>query len=187
MRASGVVRGGVSYRREGAVGVVRLERPASLNALSVAMGEAFAAAVAEARADPGLRAVVVGGEGRAFSAGGDLAFLEARARDAPAANASEMRRYYDRFLAVRRLPVPTLAALHGPAVGAGLCLALAWYARPPGPRPRRLSLLSAATCASSTPTPSSASTLAASASMRDWDRRISCRLSLATRRPATCC
>jgi len=70
-------------------------------------------------------AMVLRGAGRAFSAGGDLEFLLARSRDSPHNNARVMRDFYARFLGVRRLPMPTIAAVNGPAVGAGLCVALA--------------------------------------------------------------
>uniref|UniRef100_A0A7S2GRD6 Enoyl-CoA hydratase n=1 Tax=Octactis speculum TaxID=3111310 RepID=A0A7S2GRD6_9STRA len=66
------------------------------------------------------------GEGRAFSAGGDLDFLRDRCRDKPERNAAVMRSFYRRFLSIRNsLTVPTISALNGPAIGAGLCVALA--------------------------------------------------------------
>lgn len=65
------------------------------------------------------------GEGRAFSAGGDLNFLRARHADTADSNIETMLAFYNRFLCVRRIPVPVIAAVNGPAIGAGLCLALA--------------------------------------------------------------
>jgi enoyl-CoA hydratase len=62
--------------------------------------------------------VVVTGEPPAFSAGADLNDLEH-------ATPESLRRIYDGFLAVARFPLPTVAAVNGPAVGAGLNLALA--------------------------------------------------------------
>lgn len=107
------------------VAVLSLNRPERLNALTVSMGASFEAAVTALGTEPDLRAVVLTGEGRAFSAGGDLDFLERRAAAGPQENAEEMRAFYRRFLALRSLPVPALAAVNGPAIGAGLCLALA--------------------------------------------------------------
>ena len=71
-----------------------------------------------------INAVILTGQGRAFSAGGDLKFLMDRSKDTPSRNAVIMRRFYERFLSIRKLPVPTIACINGPAIGAGLCLAL---------------------------------------------------------------
>jgi enoyl-CoA hydratase len=60
------------------VAVLTLTHPAALNAMSPRMGEAFRARVRQLAARPDLRAVVVTGQGKAFSAGGDLAFLRER-------------------------------------------------------------------------------------------------------------
>jgi enoyl-CoA hydratase len=122
----------VLVERDGGVATLLLNDPERRNAMSQAMGEALAACVAELAADPELRAAILTGAGRAFSAGGDLAMIQARAdqaRDHPEAArrvvGDAMRSFYELFLAVRDLPCPTIAALHGAAVGAGLCVALA--------------------------------------------------------------
>src|SRR5690349_14836707 len=94
-----------------------LNRPDAFNALSEAMLEALQAALDRARADAGLRAVVLGGAGKAFCAGHDL--KEMRADPSLA--------YYERLfdqctkvmLAVQRLPVPVIARVHGIATAAG--------------------------------------------------------------------
>jgi enoyl-CoA hydratase/carnithine racemase len=118
--------------RDGDVVTLTFNDPGRLNAMTQAMGEAFAAAIPELAADASLRAVVLAGAGRAFSAGGDLGMIEARAAEGAAAGAGArgrirdfMRSFYGLFLAVRDLPCPTVAAIHGPAIGAGLCVALA--------------------------------------------------------------
>lgn len=114
----------IKFERAGAIGVLTLDRPAKLNAMSHAMGDAIKALVADLNADPSLRCVLVRGEGRAFSAGGDLEFLEKNAAQDPEANRAEMLAFYTKFLAIRELEVPTIALLHGRATGAGLCFAL---------------------------------------------------------------
>lgn len=110
---------------DGGVACLTLNDPDRLNALTVPMGEAFQHAVRELGRRADVRAVVLTGAGRAFSAGGDLAFLEARAGDTAAHNVAEMRAFYARFLSVRDLAVPVIAAVNGHAVGAGASLATA--------------------------------------------------------------
>ena len=118
--------------RDGDVATLTFNDPDRLNAMSQAMGEAFAARVAELARSDSLRAVILTGAGRAFSAGGDLGMIEARAHEAAenttASHASVrdgMRAFYGLFLSLRDLPCPTIAAINGAAVGAGLCVALA--------------------------------------------------------------
>jgi enoyl-CoA hydratase len=123
----------VRVEARGAVAVLILDDPERRNAMTEAMGLALASAVARLSADAGLRAVVLTGAGPAFSAGGDLAMIEERARggrEAPGEpargrNRAFMRGFYGLFLCVGALPVPSIAAIQGPAIGAGLAVALA--------------------------------------------------------------
>ena len=108
----------------GRTAVVTLNDPTRLNALTVPMAAALSAALAVVDYSV-VNALVLTGAGRAFSAGGDFKFLAERAAATPPHNAATMRAFYASFLgAMRRVPVPTLAALNGPAIGAGACLAL---------------------------------------------------------------
>ena len=107
------------------VALVTLDNPAQRNAMSGPMTEAWAETVRELRADPEVRCVVVTGEGSAFCSGGDPKWI-AGEPDAPVHRLRErMLGFYRAWLSVRDLEVPTIAAINGPAVGAGLCLALA--------------------------------------------------------------
>ena len=112
----------------GAIATLTLNRPQALNAMTPDMGEEVLRAVEEIRADGNVRSVVLTGAGKAFCSGGDLAMLagEATGEDSTGPTMGTIpREFYDGFLSIRKLKVPTIAAINGPAIGAGLCLALA--------------------------------------------------------------
>ena len=104
------------------VGVVTLAAPARRNAFDLAMCDEVLALVDELEADERVGALVVTGEGSAFCAGADLSHLGG-------AHGSSHRdgllAVYEGFLRFARSPLPTIAAVNGPAVGAGMNLALA--------------------------------------------------------------
>lgn len=102
-----------------------LNRPQQANALDVPTGEAFEDAIAQVQAHPGVRAVMLRGAGSHFSGGGDFAFIEQTSRLGRDAVRTRMLRFYQMYLRVLDLPVPTIAVIQGSAIGAGLCLALA--------------------------------------------------------------
>ena len=109
---------------EGVV-LLTLANPDQRNAMSAPMTEAWSAAIADLASDPDVRAVVVTGEGSAFCSGGDPRWI-AGEPDAPVHRLRDrMLGFYRAWLSIRELEVPTIAAINGPAVGAGLCLALA--------------------------------------------------------------
>lgn len=117
--------------RDGDIATLLFNDPDRRNAMTRAMGEAFRDHVADLCRDDALRAVVISGSGRAFSAGGDLEMLERQAEAGAAAPGKawrgirdEMSGFYRLFLSVRDLPCPSIAAIQGAAVGAGLCVAL---------------------------------------------------------------
>lgn len=103
------------------VGIVRLNRPGKRNALDAALVDAIAAGFDELEAERDVRCIVLTGEGDAFCAGAVLETLLAAAEGGFAS----VTHVYEGFLRVLRSPLPTIAAVNGPAVGAGLNLALA--------------------------------------------------------------
>lgn len=117
--------------RDGDVVTLQFNDPEKLNAMSREMGLAFRDVVGRLALDDTLRAVVLTGVGRAFSAGGDLRMLQDQADAGAAAPGrawrvirDEMSSFYRLFLSVRDLPCPTIAAINGAAIGAGFCVAL---------------------------------------------------------------
>jgi enoyl-CoA hydratase/carnithine racemase len=115
----------ILFQQEGPIGRLHLNNPANLNAMTPEMGDAIQQAVASLQKIPELRVVLISGEGRAFSAGGDLNFILEHSKNTYEDNQKEMVEFYAKFLALRDIPVPTIAVLNGPAVGAGLLIALA--------------------------------------------------------------
>jgi enoyl-CoA hydratase len=108
------------------VALITVNDPDRRNAVTGDISAGLRAAVARADADPGVHAVVVTGAGSAFCAGADLSALGSAEQDG-------LKQLYDGFLAVADCTLPTVAAVNGPAVGAGLNLALACDVRIAGP------------------------------------------------------
>jgi enoyl-CoA hydratase len=115
----------ILYEKSNGVGLLRLNRPEKLNAMNYEMGYELRRLVSTIHEDPSLRALVVTGAGKAFSAGGDLSFILENITRRPQENYRTMREFYELFLCIREVPVPTIAAINGAAIGAGFCLALA--------------------------------------------------------------
>ncbi len=117
----------VIVEHDAQTGVARLvfNRPEVLNAVDVAMARAIAAAIGEVSARPGVRAIVIAAEGRAFVAGGDIsAFGADHNRSAEVVNAI-LDAMHPALLRLRAQDAPVIAAVRGVAAGAGLSLALA--------------------------------------------------------------
>ncbi|WP_030165084.1 enoyl-CoA hydratase/isomerase family protein [Spirillospora albida] len=112
-------------RRPDGIAVLTLNEPDRRNAMTDEMTALWKSAMAGLRADPELRCVVVTGAGSAFTSGGDLSWLAEKNAVAVPALRDRMLAFYRTWLGVRALEVPTIAAVNGHAVGAGLCLALA--------------------------------------------------------------
>lgn len=115
---------------EGGVAVVTLDRPDRLNSLSATLISDLKDALAALRHDRDVRVLVLAGEGRGFCAGTDLSGDRDPAPDAegrgPVGQVWRTQQHVaELVVAVHEHPKPVVAAVHGPAVGGGLALALA--------------------------------------------------------------
>lgn len=123
----------VLYEVKSGIALVTLNRPESLNSMSGDMLDSLAANLASAAEDPEVRCVVITGAGRAFTAGGDVKGMAAppRAEGSQSAprplisSAGELRRQEESSRLLYEMVKPTIAAINGPAAGAGFSLALA--------------------------------------------------------------
>jgi 2-(1,2-epoxy-1,2-dihydrophenyl)acetyl-CoA isomerase len=110
-----------------AITLVSLDRPDARNAYSVAMIDALCTALDAAEDDDAIRCVILTGEGSSFSAGGDLKLMRDRqgmfAGDPTTLRTQYMRHIHRVPRRLARFDKPIIAAINGPAVGAGLDLA----------------------------------------------------------------
>lgn len=121
MHAEVVTEKSVLVERVGAVGLVRLNEPRTLNALSAGIKAGLSAAVNDLTVDPSVRAIVLTGEGRAFCAGGDLRSMDERRT---VAVRRRMQATHDWVLRLLTCEKPVLTAVNGVAAGAGFSMAL---------------------------------------------------------------
>jgi len=109
----------VVLERDGAVGIVFLDRPAKRNALDLAMRTAIAAAVVALDGDPAIRAIIIAGNGGVFAAGADLNLLVDKGPRA--VQELNLGQYW---APLERCRKPVIAAVSGVALGAGCELAM---------------------------------------------------------------
>jgi 2-(1,2-epoxy-1,2-dihydrophenyl)acetyl-CoA isomerase len=112
----------VNYHRRGGAAKVELNRPDSLNAWNEQFSVDLLAVLNAAAADPGVRAVLITGAGRAFSSGADL-------RGGGHSSGQDIyerltKQYHPIMVSIRQMPKPVVSAVHGPAAGIGVSLAL---------------------------------------------------------------
>ncbi len=104
---------------------ITLARPEKRNSFNAPLVRELTAALRSAAADSAARAVVLRGEGPAFSAGADLAYLQDISRNSPLGNLEDSQMLASLFTTLHNHPLPTIARVHGPALAGGCGLALA--------------------------------------------------------------
>jgi 2-(1,2-epoxy-1,2-dihydrophenyl)acetyl-CoA isomerase len=116
----------VQTERRGAVTKIVLDRPESMNAVNLELGSDLLAALTEAAEDDTVRAVLLTGNGRAFSSGADLrSGFEPNESGHPNVQKALMERFHPIIVALRQMPKPAIAAVNGAAAGIGCSFALA--------------------------------------------------------------
>jgi len=112
--------------REASIVTLTMNRPDRLNALNNDLSNALNESLTRIAADHSVHVVILTGAGRAFCAGGDLTVIGAgRARGDAAELAPILRSGMQAVLKIRTMPQPVIAAVNGPAAGAGMNLAIA--------------------------------------------------------------
>lgn len=114
----------VLLERTDGIAVLTLNRPDALNAMSQRMTRALKARLEEVAADPDIRAVIITGAGRAFSAGGDLIEFEQALQKGGPVLLEHLSFNLDCLQMVEDLPMPVIAAVNGVALAGGLELIL---------------------------------------------------------------
>lgn len=115
----------IIYEARGPLGLITLNRPDKLNAINEQMVHELNAALDEAENDPLIRAIILCGGGKAFSAGFDLEPTQATDGDTEHALREELTRDFDLIMRFFDSPKPTIAAVHRYCLGGGFEMALA--------------------------------------------------------------
>jgi enoyl-CoA hydratase/carnithine racemase len=112
-------------RRDDGVVILTLDLPDRRNAMTAELTSAWGSTIAGLRGDRSVRCIVVTGEGTAFCSGGDLSWIGESPDLSVDSIRDRMLPFYRTWLSIRELEAPSIAAINGHAIGAGLCLALA--------------------------------------------------------------
>ena len=114
----------IELEQDGPLAILRFNRPEQYNALNPEMAAELLDAVVEVNNNPSMRALMVTGKGGAFHAGGDIKWFVTKGEDLPKALERmivDLHAFISRLI---RMPKPVVAAVNGPAAGAGFSLAM---------------------------------------------------------------
>lgn len=115
----------LAVHREGHVVVVELADPDRRNMMGLEMTTAWGRLIAAIAQDSTVRVLLLTGRGSAFSSGGNTSWIGADSHEPVPVLRERMLAFYRTWLSIRQLDIPTIAAINGPAIGAGAALALA--------------------------------------------------------------
>jgi len=111
----------VRYEKHGAIGSLRLNRPDKLNAINAEMLDLLGSGLDRAAEDDDIRVLVLSGEGRAFSAGFDLAGAERQGGESRTDHLRRELEYdFDAIMRFWDFPKPVIAAVHGHCLGSSM-------------------------------------------------------------------
>lgn len=119
---------------DGPIRTIRLNAPERRNALDLDLLAELKSSISTVKADPDARALIIAGAGKAFCAGANLQNMFGDVDRPVHELRNHLKDVYGSFLGLRELTIPTIAAVHGAAVGAGLNIALACDIVVAGPR-----------------------------------------------------
>jgi 2-(1,2-epoxy-1,2-dihydrophenyl)acetyl-CoA isomerase len=114
----------IRVKKEGSVAEIRLDRPKSLNAFNIELATELGTALQQVAKDSSIRAVILRGEGRAFSAGGDLKMFYEELPKPDRAFKKISGLLHGAVKTIRAMPKPVIAGVNGPAYAAAFGLAL---------------------------------------------------------------
>ncbi len=113
----------IKYLKENQVGIITLDRPEKRNALHPDLVNQLKVKLNEIRNDNDLRVLIITGEGKSFSAGADLEYLNKLKEYSTIENEKDSESLAELFLEIYNFPVPTIAAVNGAAIAGGCGLA----------------------------------------------------------------
>ncbi|MDD4803275.1 MAG: enoyl-CoA hydratase/isomerase family protein [Syntrophomonas sp.] len=115
----------ITFEKRDKIGILALNKPETLNALTYKMRDELEAIVAQLQDDRDIRVLIITGQGRSFCSGGDIKTTFKLYYDPPAQAQQNAYNYYKPYTSIKDLDIPTIAVIKGHTIGAGLCFAMA--------------------------------------------------------------